>query len=197
LAGPERGHGEETARDRQVLQELGGLAIGLTLGLHRLSGAVAEPILISLYSLPKITLYPLVLLIFGLGMPAKVAFGALHGIVPVIIFSISAVRTLNPVFFKTARVMRISRTGTMPNVALPAALPEIFSGVRVGFSLTLLGVLIGEMFASQRGLGFLIMNAIGLHDVLMMTAVTVVLAVFSVLVNGGLLALDRRLHHRV
>ena len=50
-------------------------------------------------------------------------------------------------------------------IMVPAALPEIVSGLRIGFSLTLLGMLIGEMFASQRGIGYLIMNAIGLHDV--------------------------------
>lgn len=174
----------------------GGLAIGLGLGLHRPSGAVAEPILVSLYSLPKITLYPLILLIFGLGMPAKVAFGAIHGVIPVVIFSMNAVRTLSPVYLKTGRVMRVSRAGMVFTIVLPAALPEIFSGVRVGFSLTLLGVLIGEMFASQRGLGFLIMNAIGLHDVLTMMAVTLLLAVLAVTANGLLLALDHRLHHR-
>ena len=174
-----------------------GVAIGLLLGVRRLPGEVADPILVSLYSLPKITLYPLVLLVFGLGMSAKVAFGAVHGIIPVAIFSMNAVRTVNPVFFKAARIMQLSRSATALRVALPAAVPEIFSGIRVGFSLTLLGVLIGEMFASQRGLGFLIMNLIDVHDVLKMMAITLLLAVFAVAANLGLLALDHRLHHRV
>jgi NitT/TauT family transport system permease protein len=174
-----------------------GLAMGFLLGMRRLPGEVAEPLLVSLYSLPKVTLYPLVLLLFGLGMSAKVAFGALHGVIPVTLFSMNAVRTVSPVFFKAARVMQLSRSGTVLHVALPAALPEIFSGIRVGFSLTLLGVLIGEMFASQRGLGFLIMNLIDVHDVPRMMAVTLLLAVFAVAVNLGLLVLDHRLHRRV
>ena len=62
-----------------------GLAMGLTLGFHRFSGEVVEPMLGAVYSLPKITLYPIVLLIFGLGISAKVAFGAIHGVVPVAI----------------------------------------------------------------------------------------------------------------
>ena len=60
-----------------------GLLIGLTLGASRLTGEVAEPILVALYSIPKVTLYPVILLVFGIGMPAKVAFGAIHGIVPI------------------------------------------------------------------------------------------------------------------
>lgn len=175
---------------------LGGLAIGLLLGLHRLSGAVAEPILVSIYSLPKITLYPLILLVFGLGLSAKVAFGAIHGIVPVVIFTMGAVRNINPVYFRVSRVMRMTTLDRIRSIVLPAALPEIVSGLRVGFSLTLLGVMIGEMFASQRGLGFLIMNAIGVHDVPTMMAVTLLLAIVAVAINGGLLMLDHRLHRR-
>jgi NitT/TauT family transport system permease protein len=71
-------------------------------------------------------------------------------------------------------------------------LPEIVSGLRIGFSVTLLGVLIGEMFASQRGLGFLIINGINLHNVRMTTAVTMIVILFAVAANGLLLLLDRR-----
>ena len=56
------------------------------MGTHRLSGAVGEPILISLYTLPKVTLYPVVLLIFGLSLSGRVTFGAMHGVLPVALF---------------------------------------------------------------------------------------------------------------
>lgn len=171
-----------------------GFALGLWLGLHRLAGEVGEPILVSLYSLPKITLYPLILLVFGLGLPAKVAFGAIHGVIPILLFTMNAIRTMRPVYAKTARVMRLSRGRLIRRIILPAAAPEIFSGLRIGFALTLLGVLIGEMFASQRGLGFLIMNAIDLHDISRMLAVTLLLALFSIAASVVLLAIDRRLH---
>lgn len=174
----------------------GGMFLGILLGLHRLSGEVAEPILVSLYSLPKITLYPVILLVFGLGMPAKVAFGAIHGIIPVAIFSMGAVRTLAPVWFKTARVMQMTPGQTITRLVIPAALPELVSGLRVGFSLTLLGVMIGEMFASQRGLGYMVMNAIGRLDVPTLMAVVLMLAVVAVAISSALLWLDRRLHHR-
>lgn len=179
-----------------VLAWVGGIGIGVWLGAHRLSGDVAEPILVALYSLPKVTLYPLILLVFGLGMSAKVAFGAIHGIAPVIIFAMNAVRNLKPVHRKTARVMQLSARQAAFTILIPACLPEIVTGLRVGFSLTLLGVLIGEMFASKRGLGFTIVNAISLNDVDTMMAVTLMLFVFAAVVNTGLLALDRRLHKR-
>ena len=75
-------------------------------------------------------------------------------------------------------------------------MPEIFTGIRVGFSLTLIGTVLGEMFAAQRGLGYLLMNAIGLYNVDVIMSVTFLLVVFAATVNGVLLAIDRRLHAR-
>jgi NitT/TauT family transport system permease protein len=173
-----------------------GLAIGFWLGFHRLSGEVMEPMLVALYSIPKITLYPLVLLAFGLGMPAKIAFGALHGIVPIAIFTINALRNIKPIFIKTARAHKLRTAETLRVILFPAAVPEIFAGIRIGFSLTLIGTILGEMFAAQRGLGYLLMNAIGLHNVDVIMAVTLLLVVFAASVSSMLLWADRRLHYR-
>jgi len=177
-----------------LIASLGGLALGIMLGAHKPSGQVMEPVLVGLYALPKVTLYPVILLLFGLGLPAKVAFGAIHGIIPVTIFTLNAVRNIRPVYIRTAKTLRLSPFTAARTVLLPAALPEIVSGQRIGFSLTLLGVLLGEMFASQRGLGFLLMNAISINDVRMIMAIALILFTFAVTVSAGLLALDRRLH---
>jgi NitT/TauT family transport system permease protein len=170
-----------------------GILIGFSLGLYRFAADVGEPVLVALYSIPKITLYPIVLLAFGIGMPAKIAFGAIHGIVPVAIFTLGAVRNLNPVYAKAARVMRLPPARIVSRVLLPASIPEIFTGIRIGFSLTLIGTLLGEMFASQRGLGYLLIQAIGLHNVQVIMAVTLLLVVIAVAASAALLAVDRRL----
>jgi NitT/TauT family transport system permease protein len=174
-----------------------GLLIGFWLGLHRFSGDVLEPTLVALYSIPKITLYPLVLLAFGLGMPAKIAFGAIHGIIPIALFTINALRNVKPILIKAGRVLKLSPAEMIRSVLFPAAVPEIFTGFRVGFSLTLIGTLLGEMFAAQRGLGYLLMTAIGLHNVDQIMAVTFLLVVFAAAVSTVLLTVDRWLHHRV
>jgi len=174
----------------------GGLVIGLTLGLSRLASEVFEPMLVAVYSIPKITLYPILLLAFGLGISAKVAFGTIHGIIPIALFTINGVRNVKPVLLKSAYTLGLSRFATIREIVLPAALPEIVTGLRVGFSLTMIGTLLGEMFASQRGLGFLLMNAIGLHNVDLIMALTFGLVVFAGTAGIILLAIDRRLHHR-
>jgi NitT/TauT family transport system permease protein len=174
-----------------------GVAIGFLLGAHRLSSDIFEPILVAFYSIPKITLYPIILLAFGLGLPAKIAFGAIHGIVPVAIFTMAAVRNLNPILLKTARVLRLKPGRIVTTVLLPGALPEIFTGLRLGFSLTLIGTLLGEMFGSQRGLGYLLMTAIGLQNVQLIMAVTLLIVLFAASVSTLLIVIDHRLHRRV
>jgi len=174
-----------------------GLTIGVWMGMHGLAGAVGEPILISLYTLPKVTLYPVVLLIFGLSISGRVTFGAMHGVLPVALLTMNAIRNIPPVYLKSARALQLSKWQTIFAVLLPATLPEVVSGLRIGFSLTLLGVLLAEMFAAKQGLGFLIINAMQLLQGEEMMTVAVVLFVFAVLANALLLAIDHRLHRRV
>jgi NitT/TauT family transport system permease protein len=192
-------HAAETARAfalALLIAVLSGLAVGFALGLNRLASDVLEPILVALYSIPKITLYPILLLMFGLGMSAKVAFGAIHGVIPVALFTIGAVQNIRPVLIKSARMMRLSRLDLIRRILLPAAMPEIFTGLRIGFALTLIGTLLGEMFAAQRGLGFLLMNAIGLHNIDLIMALTFLITLFAGAASVILLFLDRRLYER-
>jgi NitT/TauT family transport system permease protein len=166
------------------------------MGAHRLSGAVGEPILISLYTLPKITLYPVVLLIFGLTLPGRVTFGAMHGVLPVALLTMGAIRNIPPVYLKAARTLRLSKWQVVATVLTPATLPEVLSGLRIGFTLTLLGVLLAEMFASKHGMGFLIINAMQLLQTEEMLSVAIMLFVFAVTANALLLWLEHRLHRR-
>ncbi|RXZ39052.1 ABC transporter permease subunit [Oxalobacteraceae bacterium CAVE-383] len=176
-----------------ALSIVGGVALGLLLGAHRLTGAVAEPILLNLYSIPKVTLYPLVLLVFGLGLSAKVAFGVMHGLAPIAIFTMNAIRQLRPVYLRTAKTLHMPWPQTLRHVLLPAILPELASGLQLGFALTLLGVLIGEMFASQRGLGYVIVNAMNLGDTATVMAVALLLTLCAVSCNALFIVWGRRL----
>jgi len=179
-----------------LISLIGGIALGILLGVRRLAGNVAEPILVNLYSIPKVVLYPLVLLCFGLGISAKIAFGVMHGLIPITLFSMNAIRQMKPVYRRTAQVLRLSSAQSAFTVILPAILPEVISGVRLGFSLTLLGVLIGEMFASQRGLGFMLISAINIGQIDTIMAVALLLTIVAVTCNSLLLLLNRRVGYR-
>jgi NitT/TauT family transport system permease protein len=177
-----------------VLSVVIGLLVGFWLGFDRLSRETLEPMIVTVYAIPKLTLYPILLLAFGLGLSAKVAFGVLHGVIPIILFTLSAVRNTRPILLKTGHVMKLSRPQMVRWILFPSAIPEIFTGLRVGFSLTLIGSLLAEMFASQRGLGYLLMNGIGLHNIELVMSVTLLIVVFAASVSTLLLQIDRRLH---
>lgn len=193
------GHARETGTAFGIallISLVGGLGLGVLLGAHRLSGEVTEPLLVGLYSIPKITLYPVVLLLFGLGMSAKIAFGAIHGIIPVILFTMNAVRSIPQVYLRAARAMRLTPAQLFTGVLVPASLPEIVTGFRLGFALTLLGTLIGEMFASQRGIGYLLIKSMENNDTGVIIALALLLVVLATAASWLLLALEKRVHGR-
>jgi NitT/TauT family transport system permease protein len=90
--------------------------------------------------------------------------------------------------------VRLSNSQIAWTIVLPATIPELISGFRLGFSLTLLGTLIGEMFASQRGLGYLMVKAMETGDNTTVMALAVLLIVIATVASTALLALERRLH---
>lgn len=200
MSGPDfAGHAKETAIAfvaALVISLAGGLGLGVLLGAHRMSGEVAEPLLAALYSIPKITLYPVVLLLFGLGLSAKIAFGAMHGIIPVVLFTMNAVRGIPPVYIRAAHAMRLTPLQLFGHVLVPATVPEIVTGFRFGFALTLLGTLIGEMFASQRGIGYLLVKSMENNDTDVILALALLLVLLATAASWLLLAVERRVHGR-
>jgi NitT/TauT family transport system permease protein len=172
----------------------GGLVLGIAIGASPGAHQILTPILSTLYSIPKIMLYPVILLVFGLGLSAKVAFGAMHGFFPVALFAIGAIRNIPPVLLRSARVMHVARLDLVRHILLPAALPEIVTGLRIGFATTFLGTLMGEMFASSEGLGFMMIRAMDIHNVPDIMALTLLAFVVATAANTFLLAVEKRVH---
>ena len=175
-----------------ALAMAGGLTLGVLCGGWRAVGEQVEPPLLVLIATPKVMLYPIILLFFGLGDAAKIFFGLLHGLPPVVVMTANALRTLRPIYRKTARTMRLSGRAYALHVLVPAVFPEIVASFRVCFALTLLGVLVGEMFASTRGLGHLLIASIGTHDQPTIMAITLLLFAFAGIGSNLLLVLGRR-----
>lgn len=173
----------------------GGLAAGSLIGSSRLASDVVEPILTPMYAVPKIALYPIILLIFGLSPLATIVFAAIHGIFPVMIFTIAGIRKIKPIYVQTARVMRLTRLRAIVSVLLPAAMPEIIAGLRVGFATTLFGALIAELFASSGGLGFMLIRATDNHNMTDVMAITVLLFVFAIVANSLISRLEAHVRH--
>lgn len=170
----------------------GGVALGVVIGNSRIAAAVLEPILVSLYSLPKVTFFPVILLIFGLGMSSKVALGVFHGIVPVMLFTVGAIRATPGIYGRAGRAMGLTAVQQVRHIILPAALPEILTGMRIGLSLTLLGVLVGELFAARSGLGTQLRKAMELADGQGIMALALILFAVALALNAIFMALAAR-----
>lgn len=169
-----------------------GLTVGTALGLSRFWGDVFEPLILGVYAVPKVTLYPIFLLIFKVGAASKIAFGMFHGVFPVEIIAQSAVANIRPVYLKVARSLSLTPMQTALYVVVPALVPALVVGLRLAFSLTFIGVVLGEIFASRGGLGFLLSAADQTFDVKRVNAVIVVLATLGVGVNLFFNLLERR-----
>ena len=171
----------------------GGILLGSALGSVPRAAAIAEPLLVGLYSLPKLTFYPVILLIFGLGLEAKVALGALHGIIPVVLFTLNGVRNIPLVLRHAATTMRLKPLPTAMRILIPAALPEVLAGVRLGLALTLLGTLVGEMFASQAGIGHALKQSMAQADSATITALALLVFLSAMTLDRAVLFGAQRL----
>jgi NitT/TauT family transport system permease protein len=164
-----------------------GVLIGFLLGLSRFAYAVFEPIVIALYALPKVALYPLFLFAFGLTISAQAWFAMFFGVFPIIIFTMNGTRSVGEVMFKVGRSLRLSRLQLFRSIVFPAILPSLAAGLRIGFGVTFLGVVLSQMFAAKSGLGYVLVQSVSLHDMQKLYGLVVLLTLFAFVVNGAFL----------
>ncbi len=137
-----------------VLSVIIGAGIGLAVGLNRFAHQSFMPIVLLLYGIPQITILPIFVLIFGIGTASKIAFGVSHGMFPIMIAVAAGVQKIEPVFFVSARSMGASRGQLLRHVIFPHMIPSFFTGMRLGMSGVLLGVLLAELYVSTAGIGY-------------------------------------------
>jgi NitT/TauT family transport system permease protein len=159
-----------------------GLALGFLLGLPRHVGEIYEPLLSALYAIPSVVWYPSLMLFFGLGAASKIAFGVLLGFFPIVLAVLAGIRSVDPHLLTVARGFGARRGTCFIKVILPAITATLLAGLRAGLALCIVGVLVGEILGSRRGLGYLINYAYGLfrtpdYVVLALLALVLVLIV--------------------
>jgi len=131
-----------------------GLAIGLAVGLHGFTKQSILPVILMLYATPQATILPLFVLIFGIGPAAKIAFGVSHGVFPVIVTTVAGVQNLRPQLLRAAHSMGANRWQVFTSIIFPHMIPSFFTGMRLGMTAVLLGVLLAELYVSTAGIGF-------------------------------------------
>jgi NitT/TauT family transport system permease protein len=130
-----------------------GLVVGLAVGLSPFARRSTMPIILLLYGTPQITILPLFILYFGIGPASKIAFGVTHGMFPIIVTIVAGVRNLKPILLVSARSMGANRWQILRWVIFPHMVPSFFTGMRLGMTGVLLGVLLAELYVSTGGIG--------------------------------------------
>jgi NitT/TauT family transport system permease protein len=170
-----------------------GVSFGLVVGSVRHLHDVLNPYLVVLYGIPKILVLPWIILISGMGVTPALVYATLHGFFPVALLVIGGVRDVDRTLITVARSMGASPGQIYRKVMLPAVLPSVLSGMKIAIVFCLLGVLIVEMFAGIRGMGFLLGSFANQFAAAKLFAATALLSVLSIAVVLGLEALNSRL----
>jgi NitT/TauT family transport system permease protein len=169
-----------------------GAAFGLTVGLGRFTRGALMPIVLLLYAIPQTTVLPLFVLTFGIGPEAKIAFGLSQGIFPVIVSTVAGVANLPPALLTAARSMGASRMQLLRTVVIPYMVPSFFTGLRLGMTAVLLGVLIAELYVSTAGLGYYTRHFAQSFSPPKLFALIAVLAAIAVVLNELCRIAERR-----
>lgn len=179
-----------------VLEIMGGLALGLTtatilgylLAKSPLLERLVGPYIVASQSIPAIAIAPLLIIWFGSGKLSKVLICALVVFFPVLVNTIVGIRSVDEGLKTLMRSLRANRWQTFTRLEVPAAMPVLLGGLKIGVTLSVIGAVVGEFVGADRGLGYLINLAKGLFDTPLMFAALITLATISLIlyliVNG-------------
>lgn len=134
----------------------GGILVGTVVGSVALLRRLLLPLVSSLYAVPLIILYPIFTAWFGIGSESKIAFASVYGFFPTMLGTAAGIQTIDPQLLLAARSMGATLSQRIGRVAIPAAIPTVLSGLRLGGALTIVGVVVSEMLTSSAGIGYLI-----------------------------------------
>ncbi len=139
-----------------LLGAIPGLLFGFAMGWSRRVRAILDPFIAAIHPIPKLAIFPLIMIIFGLGELSKVVAIAISAFFPVLINSMTGVRELNPVYFDVAHNYGAGRWKTFTRVVIPGSLPTVLSGIRIGVNMAMVITIAVELLSANNGLGVMI-----------------------------------------
>lgn len=163
-----------------------GVAVGMIVGLNQTVYKSGYPIILLIYAIPQVTILPLFILYFGLGPAGKIAFGFSHGIFPIMVNVAAGVRNINPIFVNSAKSMGATDRQILRRLVFPHMIPSLFTGLRLGMTLTLLGVVLAELYVSTAGIGYYTQLYAETFDPAPLFALIILIAACAVVLNETL-----------
>jgi ABC-type nitrate/sulfonate/bicarbonate transport system permease component len=176
---------------------LSGLAAGIVLGANRFVSKAFESYIYYLGPTPKIIFFPVMIMWFGVGPESKVALGTLSCFFPVALSVAAGMRSIDKVLIRVGESFRANAWQMVMKIYLPAMRHPVINGIRLGLGVALIAVLLAETKLSNKGIGFLIIQAYSTFDMPRMYALLIVLFVLAIGANaligrlGGLHSIKR------
>jgi len=168
-----------------------GIGLGLLVGWFRPLEDAVDPLVGAIYPIPKSALFPLFILWFGLGDTSKVITIMIGVVFLVLINTVTGVKAIDPVLLKAARDLGAKQRQIFMKVVIPGALPNIFTGLRLGAGMALILVFITEIEATKAGLGFLLWESYQLLLVKQVFACTIAFGILGILTTWILQWLEK------
>lgn len=135
-----------------------GVPLGLVLGRFTVVRHLLDPPIMAIYATPHLALLPIIVVWLGIGMQSKIAVAFVGGVIPILVNTTAGVRGIERSWILAARSFCANEWDVFVKVILPASLPNVILGIRLGLSRAVLGVVVGEMYQSQAGLGNKVMR---------------------------------------
>jgi ABC-type nitrate/sulfonate/bicarbonate transport system permease component len=176
-----------------VLSVVIGVAGGILVGSLPALRQAVSPFVIALYGMPKILVLPWIVLLLGFGTTPAIAYATIHGVFPILVLVTGAVRDVDRTLVTVARAFGARRWQLYVKVILPAIVPTVLAGMRLGVVFCLLGVLVVEMFAGVRGMGFVMSSLANGFQAPELFAATALVSAASIVIVLSLDALNERL----
>lgn len=180
-----------------VISSVAGLLIGYFASRTGYTVKVFDPLFSSLYAIPSILFYPLLILFFGIGISSKIAMGTLIAIFPIILATIAGFSNVERIYRVAAQSMGASDRQMFFSVLLPAALPVIASGLRIGTITATGGTLAAEALGSYAGLGHMIVTMADQFNMAKVFAYVVVAITMALIITFAAFAAENRINRHV
>ncbi|MBD9655358.1 ABC transporter permease [Pseudomonas sp. PDM12] len=168
-----------------------GITVGLVLGRNELLAKLLDPILIAIYSLPKIALAPLFIMWFGIGIEMKIILTATIVFFLVFLNTYSGVRAVEREQLEILRLMGAREHHLITKVVLPSAIQWVFTGLKLSVPYALIGAIVGEIMAANRGLGYLLQDAAGQLDTAGVFAALIAIIALALLLQAAVRKLEQ------
>jgi NitT/TauT family transport system permease protein len=176
-----------------LIGAIGGIVLGFAIGRYPALAEVLDPFILAIYSVPKVALAPLFLVWFGIGIFMKIVLAAVTVLFIVFFNTLAGVRNVDRDLVDAVWLMGAKPRDVLLKVLVPSAMSWALTGVRISIPYALIGAIIGELIASNRGIGYLISSAASAYDTAGVFAALIVLTVLAMLLNAVVDEIDRRL----